>query len=132
MQQIEIRTHHRSELLDITGLVAQAVAGSGIREGVCHISVPHTTAGLTLNENTDPKLRADILRSLDRIVPFTDPGYQHNEGNSAAHIKTILVGSSASVPISGGQLVLGTWQGLFLCEFDGPRRRGFNVQIIAG
>jgi len=106
------------------------VSRSGVREGICHVVAPHTTAGLTVNENADPTVRSDILAELDKIVPWED-GYEHAEGNSAAHIKSSLLGQSVYLLISGGRLRLGTWQGLFFAEFDGPRTRKVWVQVIA-
>jgi len=100
-----------------------------VREGLCVVYVPHTTAGITINEAADPSVKADLLMELNKIVPFQDR-YQHTEGNSAAHIKATLVGSSVTIPITGGSLALGTWQGIYFCEFDGPRRRQVFVQVL--
>ncbi|OAT85528.1 secondary thiamine-phosphate synthase enzyme YjbQ [Desulfotomaculum copahuensis] len=127
---LTVNTGGRAELVDITAQVRQAVAGRDVREGVCHLFVPHTTAGITINEHTDPTVARDILAALEKLVPWTGD-YHHGEGNSAAHIKAGLTGSGLTVPISGGRLVLGTWQGIFLCEFDGPRQRRVIVKIIA-
>jgi secondary thiamine-phosphate synthase enzyme len=127
---LEIRTPSHSALVDITSQVDQAVGESGIQEGVCYIFVPHTTAGLTINENADPTVRSDILDTLEKIVPWRDD-YRHSEGNAAAHIKASLMGFSLHVFISRGRLDLGTWQGIYLAEFDGPRTRKVWVQVAA-
>ncbi|MCC6738750.1 MAG: YjbQ family protein [Planctomycetia bacterium] len=129
MKTLGVRTSRRDEFVDLTAQVARVVAESGVAEGACVVYVPHTTAGVTVNEHADPDVAADMLRALDRIVPWED-GYAHGEGNSAAHIKTTMVGSSSTVPVSGGKLALGTWQGIFLCEFDGPRTRQVHVQVL--
>lgn len=126
---LEVSTRERTQLVDITGEVEQIVSRSGVREGTCRLYVPHTTAGLTINENADPTVAADILMMLNRIIPF-DGGYRHSEGNSAAHIKSSLAGVSLSLFVSGGRLLLGTWQGIYLCEFDGPRRRKVLVKVV--
>jgi secondary thiamine-phosphate synthase enzyme len=130
-EQIEVRTAAHACLVDITGQVERFVSRSGIKEGICCIFVPHTTAGVTINENADPTVRSDILKELDKFVPWHDD-YDHSEGNAAAHIKSSLVGSSQLVFISGGSLKLGTWQGIFLAEFDGPRTRKVWLKVIAG
>lgn len=117
---MEVSTRERTQLVDITGEVGRIVSQSGVKEGTCRLYVPHTTAGLTINENADPTVVADILMELNKVIPFDD-GYRHCEGNSAAHIKSFLTGVSLSVFITGGRLLLGTWQGLYFCEFDGPR-----------
>jgi len=116
-------------MVDITSEVSQCVEETGIREGVCVVFVPHTTCGVTINENADPSVSADIISQTASLVPKQGP-YRHTEGNSDAHIKASLFGSSVLVPISGGRLALGTWQGLFLCEFDGARTRRVFVQVI--
>jgi secondary thiamine-phosphate synthase enzyme len=122
MKEIRVSTGSRTELVDITSEVQKAVRESGVNEGVCHVYVPHTTAGVTINENADPSVRQDILMELNKIVPLED-NYRHLEGNAAAHIKASMVGSSETVLVEGGRLLLGTWQGIFFCEFDGPRSR---------
>jgi secondary thiamine-phosphate synthase enzyme len=129
MAQLEISTRSRAELVDITAAVQQVVREQGGQSGVCHVFVPHTTAGLTLNENWDPSVRADVLMALDKIVPWND-NYRHGEGNSAAHIKASLMGFSQAVLVEDGRLVLGTWQGIYLAEFDGPRRRRVLVRWV--
>lgn len=128
---LNVNTTARSQFVDITGQVKQLVADAGIREGVCYLYVPHTTAALTINENADPSVVQDILAWLEKAVPWRD-NYAHTEGNAAAHIKAGLLGASRTVFISSGRLVLGTWQGIFFCEFDGPRQRKVFVKIIAG
>ncbi|MCJ7619363.1 MAG: secondary thiamine-phosphate synthase enzyme YjbQ [Anaerolineae bacterium] len=128
MREIRISTTSRTELLDITGEVQKAVADSGVRDGVCHVYVPHTTAGVTINENADPSVRQDILMELNKIIPFQD-NYRHLEGNAAAHIKASMVGSSQTILVEAGQLLLGTWQGIFFCEFDGPRSRRVITRV---
>ncbi len=128
MHTLHLQTHATTELLDITREVQGLVSASSVREGLCVVYVPHTTAGVTINEAADPSVKADLLMELNKIVPFQDR-YQHSEGNSAAHIKATLVGSSVTIPISGGSLALGTWQGIYFCEFDGPRRRQVFVRI---
>jgi secondary thiamine-phosphate synthase enzyme len=125
---IEVSTNDRTELVDITLQVRKIVRDSGIDEGSCLIYVPHTTAAVTINENADPTVKRDILMILDRVIPFSGD-YHHAEGNSAAHIKSTLVGSSERVIIRNGDLILGRWQGIFFCEFDGPRSRKVMIQL---
>ncbi|MGA9350212.1 MAG: secondary thiamine-phosphate synthase enzyme YjbQ [Anaerolineae bacterium] len=128
--QLEINTKSAAELVDITGVVQQTVKEKGMQSGVCHVFVPHTTAGLTLNENWDPSVRGDMLMELDKIVPWRD-NYRHAEGNSAAHIKASLMGFSQTLLVEDGRLVLGTWQGIYLAEFDGPRRRRVLAKLVS-
>jgi secondary thiamine-phosphate synthase enzyme len=128
--QLEISTKSRAELVDITAEVQRTVREKGMQSGVCHVFVPHTTAGLTLNENWDPSVRADILMELDKIVPWQN-NYRHAEGNAAAHIKASLMGSSQTILVEDGRLVLGTWQGIYLAEFDGPRRRRVLIKLVS-
>jgi secondary thiamine-phosphate synthase enzyme len=130
VERIELRTRSRCELSDITGQVRKVVDGSGVREGICTVFVPHTTAAVTINENADPTVVRDILGALEKIVPFED-GYEHAEGNSAAHLKASLFGSSVQLIVLEGRLLLGTWQGIYFCEFDGPRSRTAWVQVAA-
>lgn len=125
-QTISVQTQIREELKDITSEVERAVHRSGIRTGVCMVFVPHTTAGITINENADPSVRDDTLMALRTIVPDSLP-YTHAEGNSPAHVKASLMGSSVQILIEGSQPVLGTWQGIYFCEFDGPRTRRVHV-----
>jgi secondary thiamine-phosphate synthase enzyme len=129
MNTIEIRTRSREEFVDLTAEVDRAVVSSGVASGVCVVTVPHTTAGITANENADPDVRADLAMLLRKIVPDTLP-YTHGEGNSPAHAKAALVGSSVTLIVEGGRLKLGTWQGVFFCEFDGPRTRQAWVQVL--
>jgi len=129
MDTIEIGTKKREEIIDLTREVSRVVAAAGRREGVCLVYVPHTTAGVTINEHADPDVKADILMTLGKMVPDALP-YSHAEGNSPAHMKASLVGSSVSVIIAEGRLRLGTWQGIYLCEFDGPRTRQVWIKVI--
>ncbi len=128
--QIKIETFKGQELIDITEKVQKAVDDSGIKDGLCHVFVPHTTAGVTINENADPDVKKDILKTLNRLIPVEDD-YYHAEGNSHSHIKASLMGSSQTISVKYGKLVLGTWQGIFFCEFDGPRNRKVNVEILS-
>jgi len=128
IKTIKVSTKERTSLVDITGEIEKVVRDSGVKDGLCVLFVPHTTAGITINENADPSVKADMLKELNKIVPFED-GYSHMEGNAAAHIKSTLVGQTVSVFIEDGALVLGTWQGIFFCEFDGPRQRKVLVKI---
>jgi secondary thiamine-phosphate synthase enzyme len=125
----QVRTPEREIMVDVTSEVAAAVRELGVTEGVAQVYVSHTTAGVTINENADPSVRRDILTTLRRLVPHHGD-YTHGEGNSDAHVKTSLMGSSAWVPIAGGRLALGTWQGVFFCEFDGPRTRTVRVTAL--
>jgi secondary thiamine-phosphate synthase enzyme len=118
-------------MVDLTGKIQELVRASGVAEGVCHIFQAHTTAGLTINENADPSVQADILMVLNRIISEKE-AYRHLEGNSPAHIKASLMGPQLTVLVANGNLLLGTWQGIFLCEFDGPRTRKVHVKIMAG
>jgi secondary thiamine-phosphate synthase enzyme len=125
---VTVKTSRRTELVNITAEVARRVAESGVASGVCHLYVPHTTAGVTINEGDDPDVARDIEAALDRMVP-RDAGYKHYEGNSDSHIKSSLVGVSQRVLIEGGRLLLGRWQAIFFCEFDGPRHREVHLKI---
>ena len=129
MKEITVKTHSRTELVDITSEVIKAVSDSGIDNGICTVYVPHTTAGITINENADPSVCHDILLTLDELLPQHRKGYRHMEGNSDAHVKSSLIGPSQQIIIQDGKLVLGTWQAIFLCEFDGPRTRNVIVQV---
>jgi secondary thiamine-phosphate synthase enzyme len=124
-----VDTHGRTELVDVTGLLARSLAQSGVRSGVLVAYVPHTTAGLTINENADPSVPRDLLMTLERLVPRSLP-FAHGEGNADAHVKACLMGSSVVVPVEDGRLQLGTWQGVYFCEFDGPRRRRLLVRAL--
>jgi len=129
LKEITIQTNTQTQILDITAQVQKIVEESGITEGLCCVFVPHTTAGVTINENADPSVKQDIVKELNKIIPFND-NYSHLEGNSAAHIKASIIGSSVNVPVKNNYLLLGTWQGICFCEFDGPRQRHFYVKII--
>ncbi|HZQ97385.1 MAG TPA: secondary thiamine-phosphate synthase enzyme YjbQ [Chloroflexota bacterium] len=126
-----VPTRRREVLEEVTDRVAEVVRGSGVQEGICYVVVPHTTAGVTINEAADPAVAADVLSYLGELIPRQGE-WLHAEGNSDAHIKSALVGHSAVVPIEGGELVLGTWQGIYLAEFDGPRARTVLVKIMPG
>lgn len=129
LKEIRVSTKSGSQMVDITRPVSEAVAESGIPSGICYVYVPHTTAGVTINENADPSVVADILKETDKVIPWDD-NYRHVEGNSAAHIKASLMGFSQVIPVEAGRLVLGTWQGIFFCEFDGPRTRKVLVKVL--
>ena len=128
---LSVKTGARTELVDVTHEINQAVQNSGIQEGLCMVYVPHTTAGITINESADPSVNSDILMILNEVIPW-QAKYRHLEGNSAAHIKASLVGASELIAIENGSLVLGTWQGIFFCEFDGPRTRQLHVRFLGG
>jgi secondary thiamine-phosphate synthase enzyme len=128
---LTVNTRSQTELVDITAEVGRMVAKSGVRQGLCMVYVPHTTAGVTINESADPSVRADLLMVLNQMVPWK-ADYRHLEGNSPAHVKSSLVGTSQTVAIENGTLVLGTWQGIFFCEFDGPRQRSVHLRILEG
>jgi secondary thiamine-phosphate synthase enzyme len=129
IRQLRIKTNSKTELVDITQGVQRLVTESGIRTGLCYVYVPHTTSGVTINENTDLNVGRDILKELNKVIPFDD-NYGHNEGNSAAHIKSTIVGVSKAVMVEEGRLALGTWQSIFYCEFDGPRDRRVYVKVM--
>ena len=129
MKEISLETHSRVEMIDITAAVQKAIGEEKIEEGICLVYTPHTTAAVTINENADPDVPRDILAALDRAVPLS-ANYRHAEGNSAAHIKSSLVGASELVIIENGRLILGTWQSIFFCEFDGPRTRKCIIKFI--
>ena len=130
MYRLDVATTGAVEFVEITDRVERQVAASGVVEGLCYVFIPHTTAGVTINENADPDVRRDMVHALERMVPRDDPTYRHAEGNSAAHVKASMMGFSAVVPVAQGRLVLGTWQGIYLCEFDGPRRRQALVSVV--
>lgn len=130
VRHLEIRSRAKSEFIDITPLVREQVQNSGVTSGVCHLFVLHTTAGLTINEGADPAVQRDMLTCLNRLVPH-DPYFTHKEGNSDAHIKSTLTGTSLTVFIIEGKLLLGTWQSIYLCEFDGPRPRKVALKIVS-
>ena len=125
-----VRSSKRADAIEITDRVHQVVRESGVESGLCHVYVPHTTAGVFINENADPDALSDILNTLDSLVPW-EKGYRHAEGNAAAHIKATLVGTSQTVPVRHGRLALGRWQGIYFADFDGPRERHFQVTVMA-
>lgn len=127
--EYSVATKSRTELVKIDDLIDKAIRESEIKDGICCVFVPHTTAGVTINENTDPNVKVDLLRELNKIIPFSD-NYAHVEGNSAAHIKSSVVGCSVSIIIEDGKTKLGTWQSVFFCEFDGPRKRKVWIRIV--
>ncbi len=129
--QFSVKTSARTQMIDITSQVREAVKSSGIKDGLVHVYSMHTTGAVTINENADPAVEADILSCINKVIPWDDD-FKHMEGNSAAHIKVSLFGPSEIVPLEHGKLVLGTWQGIFFCEFDGPRQRRVNVKILQG
>jgi len=129
MQTFQVRTSAQTEFIDVTRSVQEAVKKTGVEDGICIIFIPHTTAAVTINENADPSVVQDIVMELNKIVPFKDQ-YRHLEGNSPAHIKVSLVGCSQIVFVESGKLVLGTWQGIFFCEFDGPRSRQVHIKVM--
>jgi secondary thiamine-phosphate synthase enzyme len=125
----DVRTSRRSHLVDVTAQVAAEVERAQVPEGVCHVFVPHTTAGVTINEGADPDVARDIEARLTNMVPKV-AGYRHAEGNADSHIKTVLIGPGCTAPVRGGKLALGTWQAIFLCEWDGPRTRRVEVAVV--
>jgi len=130
MENIKVKTQAREELVDITERIREEIISSGVKEGICIVYVPHTTAGVTINENADPSVKEDILMTMKKIVPDSLP-YRHSEGNSPAHVKACLIGSSVNIIIEKGELSLGTWQGIFFCEFDGPRNRRVYMKVFS-
>ena len=128
MEKIVVKTHSKVEMVDVTSEVARVVQKSRLKDGLCVVFIPHTTAGITINENADPSVCRDVIKELNKVIPFDD-NYAHSEGNAASHIKSSIMGSSVSIIVEGGQLRLGTWQGIYLCEFDGPRTREVWVKI---
>jgi len=131
LTQFSIRTENRVQLINIDEQLQQAISKSGVQQGLCVVFVPHTTAGVTINENADPDVVRDIAVEINKVVPFED-NYRHAEGNSAAHIKSSLVGQSVTLIIDQGRIAYGTWQSCYFCEFDGPRTRRVLVKIIEG
>lgn len=131
LKTFSIQTTSRTDFVEITGLVEKFVAESGIKSGLCVVYVPHTTAGVFINENADPDVMYDLKNHLEKLVPWVN-NYRHIEGNAAAHIKSVLTGNCVSIPVEDGKLLLGTWQGIFFAEFDGPRVRKFSVKIVGG
>lgn len=129
VRYINVRSRSRIEFIDITGMVQEVVKEAGIKSGICYLYVPHTTAGITINEGADPSVQRDIQNTLSRLVPH-DINYFHREGNADAHIKSTVVGTSVNVIVDEGKLLLGTWQSIFFCEFDGPRHRRVAIKFI--
>lgn len=129
--RFEVRTSRHEELVDVTARVAEAVAAAGVAEGAALVFCPHTTAAVTINENADPDVVGDLVAGLERLAP-RNAGWRHREGNSDGHLKTSLVGPNVLVPVEQGRLALGTWQGIYLCEFDGPRTRRVLVTVLPG
>jgi secondary thiamine-phosphate synthase enzyme len=130
MQTLSVKTDRRTQLVDVTAQVQRAVASSGVAAGVCFLYVPHTTAAITINECADPDVARDVEGALERLIPATGP-YRHSEGNSDSHVKAVLVGASQVIHVESGKLVLGRWQGVFFCEFDGLRSRQLQVKVLA-
>ncbi len=128
---LTVKTGSRTELKDITGEIQKAIRAEKVDQGICFLFVPHTTAAVTINESADPSVKSDILMVLNKIVPWED-AYRHMEGNSPAHVKASIIGPSEIIAVEGGRLQLGTWQGVFFCEFDGPRSRRVHVKIVEG
>lgn len=129
VETFQVKTSAKTDFIDITRSVQEAIQKLEIKDGICFVFVPHTTAAITVNENADPSVPKDIMMELNKIIPFQDR-YQHSEGNSAAHIKASLLGPSQALFVESGKLVLGTWQGIFFCEFDGPRNRKVYVKAV--
>jgi secondary thiamine-phosphate synthase enzyme len=129
LKEIAVQTNAQTQIIDITAQIQKVVRESGISEGLCCVFIPHTTAGVTINENADPSVKHDIIMELNKVIPLNDH-YRHLEGNSAAHIKASIIGSSVNIPVENNNLLLGTWQGICFCEFDGPRQRNVYVKII--
>lgn len=129
--ELTVSTNSKTEMIDVTDEVQSLISDSSLRSGSCTLFVPHTTAAVTINENADPTVQQDILQELNRVIPFKN-NYQHAEGNSAAHIKSTLVGCSQQLIIEKGDLLLGTWQGIYFCEFDGPRSRKLKLKVVGG
>ena len=131
MQTLTVPTRSRCQLIDVTDEVQRVVSGSGLRTGYVICYVPHTTAGITIQENADPDVVHDVLSRLEQLVPHHDPDYHHSEGNSDAHIKASIIGASQTIFVEEGRLALGTWQGIYFCEFDGPRQRRLLVKCVS-
>jgi len=132
METFNVRSNQAIEFIEITTQVQNLLRQEDRGDGLAYVFIPHTTAGVTINENADPTVTQDIIADLQRLIPSRQPYYAHREGNSASHFMTSLMGSSVIVPIEGGQIALGTWQGIFLCEFDGPRTRKVHVKYMPG
>ncbi|WP_410513903.1 secondary thiamine-phosphate synthase enzyme YjbQ [Paenibacillus sp. BR2-3] len=132
LQTIEISTSKRDEMRDITREIIANVKKSGVQNGIAVVYCPHTTAGIAINENADPDVKHDVLMRLDEVYPWKHPKYRHSEGNTASHLKSITSGPSQSIIIHNGELLLGRWQGIYFCEFDGPRHRQYYLKILEG
>ena len=130
MQTLSVKTNRRTQLVDVTARVQKVVASSGVVTGICYLYVPHTTAAITINECADPDVARDVEGTLDRLIPAAGQ-YRHSEGNSDSHVKAVLVGASQIIHVEAGKLALGRWQGVFFCEFDGPRERQLQVKVVA-
>ena len=130
--QFDLRTPRHDAMVDITAEVQNAVSQSGLQDGACVVYTPHTTAAITINENADPDVVHDMIAQLNQMVPWRQPFFDHGEGNSAAHVKSSMFGASETIPVVNGRLALGTWQGIYFCEFDGPRSRHFQVTLLPG
>jgi secondary thiamine-phosphate synthase enzyme len=129
MENFTVHSKDRTEIIDLTQKLQSVIKENGIKNGICYVFIPHTTAGVTINENADPDVKYDMLMELNKVIPFND-SYRHMEGNSAAHIKASLFGNSETIFVKDGRLQLGTWQGVYFCEFDGPRTRQIWVNLI--
>ena len=129
LRSLKVKTNLHSEFIDITKQIQSIISSSEIKEGICHVYIPHTTAGVTINENADPDVKADIIKTLEKTIPWQND-YSHFEGNSAAHIKASVMGFSVTIPVESGRLLLGTWQCIYFCEFDGPRSRNVIVNLM--
>lgn len=129
MEKFTVRSTDHTSIIDITQQIQSIVTASGIKNGICYVFIPHTTAGISINENADPDVKSDILKEINKVIPFKD-SYRHMEGNSAAHIKSSLFGNTETIFLENGRLQLGTWQGIFFCEFDGPRTRQVWIKLI--
>lgn len=132
IEKLSVKTNQRDEMIDITNQVQNVISREEVEDGVVYIYCAHTTAGITINENADPDVKSDMLMRFDEVYPWDHPKYRHTEGNTASHLKASTVGASQVVLIDGGRMILGTWQGIYFCEFDGPRSRNVYVKIIKG
>jgi secondary thiamine-phosphate synthase enzyme len=132
MHSFSLSTRQRDQMIDITHQVNQLVQQQNFRQGIAIVYCPHTTAGIAINENADPDVKHDVLMRLDEVYPWSHPKYRHAEGNTASHLKAITTGTSQTVIVDNGRLVLGRWQGIYFCEFDGPRERTFHVKLLNG
>ena len=128
---VTVKTGSKTEMVDMTARIQEAVSASGMTQGLCMVYVPHTTAGVTINESADPSVKRDIMMVLNQVIPWK-ADYRHLEGNSPAHVKSSLIGASETIIVKDSNLVLGTWQGIFFCEFDGPRTRKVHIKLISG